>query len=776
MFKKIISLKNIKQLNHKKAPTVEFTNLNLIYGRNGAGKSTICRLLNYINSGDVDGIKKLRSFECVDEVNIQMLFDIDSQKKLISINTLSDIPYKFSVFDEKFVANNVYTHDGVKSSQLVNYYEFCLGQSSVEKQEKIQSLKLKNDTVSSKISPIEASLKLSFPNKSIAEITKIKKFADGESALAIAQTELEDVKQTAYLKARNKLSKLNVEMKNIDFSCFNIELEQISRFAKEKVEEHMSANMTEHNRLWIEEGFKSVTATDNCPFCAQPLNKSEIFHLYQEFINESYTTAVDDFDIHSQELELLISSLGVQIEDQEQLAENNVSAMQSWSDKFESLELKFDFSEATQLSTSLILEFSRLVRAKKKDILAQADFNRFNQLYKDLSACLVFTKYNESVAEFNTQIDTFLEKLGTSTSLAADAKILEIQESIKRHSDDVVNLLDTLKPLQKSKDANERSIKVLRGEIEAEQVQIISLYKESINSLLEKFFSFIRIDDLGRDNKGKGGTTRFTPAIKFIDSRLSLVDDSDGSKLVDRVLSCGDKTSLALAFFLSKFQSKTTHESIVVLDDPMSSLDVHRRTSTVREIYNLFERGYQTFVLSHDPYFLSDIRNHSNLSNHAACFELATQFIDTSMASTENMQYCQSSIVHREDFEQYVMHSYQHEYNTLTSFIENPQEDSKSAVARSIRPILEANLRLRFPHKFTNSIWLGAMITMIRDETDQTSIMFDKNNKLACIEEINEFSKAYHHANGFDTQIQQLDIQELKRYAKAVYLFITGLN
>jgi hypothetical protein len=47
---------------------------------------------------------------------------------------------------------------------------------------------------------------------------------------------------------------------------------------------------------------------------------------------------------------------------------------------------------------------------------------------------------------------------------------------------------------------------------------------------------------------------------------------------------------------------------------------------------------------------------------------------------------------------------------------------------------------------------------------------------LAEIQSINEFSKIYHHADGFDTCIQGIDFSTLHGYAKDTLRFITGIN
>ena len=73
-------------------------------------------------------------------------------------------------------------------------------------------------------------------------------------------------------------------------------------------------------------------------------------------------------------------------------------------------------------------------------------------------------------------------------------------------------------------------------------------------------------------------------------------------------LSTGDKTTLALAFFLAKLDHDgALNQKVVVFDDPLASHDSHRRGKTVEAIKELCGRCLQLIVLSHDEYFLRDV-------------------------------------------------------------------------------------------------------------------------------------------------------------------------
>ena len=138
MFTKIIKLENVKQWQHtgsKGGSENDFSKLNLIYGRNGAGKSTLTKILDLINKRDIAKIKKLAPLETEKEP----LFNFMIKGNSITLATLDQAP-EFHIFNQGFVDENLYSSNGVESSQLVNYYDFCLGKVSVDKQKQIDKL------------------------------------------------------------------------------------------------------------------------------------------------------------------------------------------------------------------------------------------------------------------------------------------------------------------------------------------------------------------------------------------------------------------------------------------------------------------------------------------------------------------------------------------------------------------------------------------------------------------------------------------------------------
>lgn len=771
MLERIIKIENIKQWQHKRALSQGFDKLNLIYGRNGSGKSTLSKIFNLINENDIAAIEGLKPIES-DGVPVLSLRVGGENVTLDSLQT----PFNFQVFNQEFIDSNLYIPNAKDRSQLTNYYEFSLGKVSVLKEQKIDALKAEIDAINVQLSPIDTRLSTKFANKTVAKIRGIKATPNADAEIASLEAQIQDLRSVEHYKIRKTLSPLTLTKPDLDTSIFTLNIESLSKEAQEKVEQHIANNLKERDVMWLETGTQLVNESDNnCPFCAQPLENSKIFGLYQDFISEAYTMASDKFELDSGQFELDVGDIGCKIEELESLVKSNSEIIKTWSDRIKGFNPKYDFKELDSLSTSLLHECVSLIKEKQKDLLLETDFTKFNQLFDSIFDGLDFSAYNSEVQEFNEQVTKFLNELATGSTQVLQAKINDIEETKKRFETEVVDDLANHKSLTDEKKHKTKKIKDLKEDIHKDQEDSIKEHKDSINQLLKNFHSMIRIKELDKDNKGKGGSTRLKYVITFIDKELSVENVDDNKHIFEHVLSLGDRSALALAFFLSKFSKANSGDSIIVLDDPMSSLDSYRKDATIVEIEKLINNGYQTIVFSHDPFFLSEIQKYSILSQHTKCFEIDVSYKKSDPLKADSSQYISSQMVERSDYDSHVLHSYHKEYNKLYDFVADAKDESKVEIARSIRPILEAHLRFLYPREFNEGVWLGNMITKIREETDPTSHFYDTHGQIGQITKINEFSKAFHHADGFDTQIQSLDLQTVQSYAQETLQFVTGI-
>ena len=439
MFTKIIKLENVKQWQHNSLGGSEndFGKLNLIYGRNGAGKSTLTKILDLINKRDSVKIKQLSPLETQKEP----IFNFMIKGKNITLASLDQAP-EFHIFNQDFISENLYSSNGVESSQLVNYYDFCLGKTSVDKQNEIDKLKEEISKLTNLLQPLETKLKGQF-NKSIDQIKKIPLKENIDSEISKLEEKLADIKAVNLYRQRKKISNLGIAKPSFDKSIFEVNLEKISQDAQEKVSQHMKNHFKKEDEHWIKDGLELVTETKACPFCAQNLANSPIFSFYSEFITESYKDACTNFEFnHHPAFESKAYDIGISIEELNEKISTNEELIQTWSDRVEKVDLKFDLKELEITYKLFFHEVRDLITKKEKDILAQVNFDKFDKLLKDVYEKAEFTEYNEKVTIFNQRIDNYLANLVEDDSTAISQTISELKLVKLRYSKEVIDELE----------------------------------------------------------------------------------------------------------------------------------------------------------------------------------------------------------------------------------------------------------------------------------------------------------------------------------------------
>jgi hypothetical protein len=135
----------------------------------------------------------------------------------------------------------------------------------------------------------------------------------------------------------------------------------------------------------------------------------------------------------------------------------------------------------------------------------------------------------------------------------------------------------------------------------------------------------------------------------------------------------------------------------------------------------------------------------------------------------------QDSAVEEWDVEEATRDVYLRDYFCIDEYLATGGSTDPRGVARCIRPLLEANLRLRFPKSFEREEWLGDFIGKIRDSGPNDTLALLKP-KLPELEDINNYSKKYHHdqnQSGWGTE--PVNEAQLRAYAKRTLEFVSGV-
>lgn len=227
-------------------------------------------------------------------------------------------------------------------------------------------------------------------------------------------------------------------------------------------------------------------------------------------------------------------------------------------------------------------------------------------------------------------------------------------------------------------------------------------------------------------------------------------------------LGSGDKSGLAFAFFLARLDAAPhIADKVVIFDDPMTSLDANRQTRTCQHIARLAAQAKQVIVLSHDAHFLREIWE-LVAGSQTKALRVVRQGREDSGLAEWNIEAETSG-------------DYYRNYYTLEDYLEGKFGGDLRDVARCVRPILEANLRLRFPGAFPRNKWLWDFLEAIRTATAPSPLV-KMQPFLRELYDINNFSKHFHHdQNPGGASTHPITDGELKPYVEATIQVISGV-
>ena len=99
---------------------------------------------------------------------------------------------------------------------------------------------------------------------------------------------------------------------------------------------------------------------------------------------------------------------------------------------------------------------------------------------------------------------------------------------------------------------------------------------------------------------------------------------------------------------------------------------------------------------------------------------------------------------------------------------------SSRAIAMSIRPLLEGNLRIRFPIEFKSNEWLGDFIDKVRKGASES--LGRMKSQLSELEDINDYCKKFHHDKNPLADIEPIVESELLTYVKRTLNVLQGVH
>lgn len=747
-FEKIQNIGQIK--DYTASGDVSFKRVNLIYGENAVGKSTLSAIFRSLKTGDTTAINLKKTFGATEPVEQQVIIKINSEQgkadqefKYVTghgQNWDKHIIPNIEIFDAYFVEKNILSGWQCSTEQQKNLPNLILGEDGVSQVLQLEKYKteltetipaaenqLKNKIINDY--PIFANLALK-PEDFLQKFYIIPKPADDydyDQEIQIIENRIKILQSLANNPERKPFRLLPIPDFNKDYFINNIlhkTLDSLSSEAEQRVKEH-AANFNMPSAAWLVQGNTFLGDKKTCPFCGQSVSEVDLIHAYKAYFSEEYknfNAALKTYD-------------GISVLGESKIAEIaniillNDTTRKAFNGGIEDEWPTIDVNEFKNVCARLYNVLQSAHEKKKSLVLDSVDLPpEFESLFAKFFLFVQKIKdYNDAINATNTK----LSELNADDLPNETQKLSNIKMQKARWCELDLLAENEVKPLIEQRSEVTRNNKNLQETFRANAIEFKNKYENSINAFLDSFGVNFRVQITPPNFRTAKPSYDFGVIIDgYTENVISARPRTsiDLEQCVGNALSEGDKSTLAFAFFLAKLtQNGMLDEKIVVIDDPISSLGDFRKRKTVVEIRKLSEHVSQLFVLSHDPLFLNDIMKNTR---------------DQTPKSLIIKKDRIGSVIEGCNLSEIVKGRHLKAYGLIKRYSETSTHnaDEKRNVIAAIRLYLEGLLQSLYPNEFKPEGYLGEYCGII--ERNPNHKLRDIKHQLSYL---NEISGTEHH-------------------------------
>ncbi len=553
----------------------DFNRYNLLYGWNYSGKTTLSRALRCLEHG-----KRHPDFE---QAEVRIHTDDNKTYDLVALEN----PPAIRVFNSDFVKENLVFDTGNAAPILV------LGEADIAKQALVvqkrvdrEKLRTERDANQKAKTDTRESLDKALTNYARDVIKNPLGKPDygrlkfepkvAECAANPAQFLLgEDNFPATSAVYRSVDKKASLSPKVSAFSSLSGLHRQCESLLNRSIVGQPIPHLVNNAELesWVDKGRPLHKDRDTCQFCGQSLPANFLIHLSQHF---------------TVEYDKLIADLAVMRTRLVEVKEESVEV---------DAETSFYPELAGRLRTALFnLGEAQKSRANAVDQLLQAVENKEQKPFTSLP-CPAIDDGQQDVDDALSELNQVVDDHNTRTALF-EAKKQEAFEKLERHyaasfavEQDYIKKTELIETLGQEIEVQGTKLDELDREIRDLEKQISEASKgaERINELLGTYF---RKEDL---------QIAVSPDKRFQTMR---------GKQIAKNLSEGEKTAIAFAYFVTRVQDGKVPlaDTIVMVDDPVSSLDAGHLFNTYALIKTQLAGCRQLFVSTHSFEFYNLVR------------------------------------------------------------------------------------------------------------------------------------------------------------------------
>lgn len=750
----------------KPLQNTRFGPCTLIFGENGWGKSTLADILRSLSTNNPVLLVGRITLDAT--APQKAVLHVSGQNAIFQDGAWSGPRPRIAVYDSAFINDNVYSGDIVSAEHLKNQYGLVVGEEGVSRVRRIVELDGENRDNNKAITDTENELKnlmrgLAPPSMQLETFLHLQVRADINEAIAAQDVKVQQARRAKELKAAVEPAVYPLPTEAETFrALLQRSIDDIAADAVARVRAHIDAHQCQigesampHER-WLEAGMP-FTGGGDCPFCGQHLADRTLIEAYKDIFSDAYKQLGQAVRNAAATLEKYKS--GEFRQAAARTHEKNERHFQYWQEAGKLIQPEIEAPDIAVTHMERVAEaLLALFTEKQANLTAAIGAEQTVDALEDWEAGRAFFRNaNAMIGRFTGEIKTLKESIDPAALPSLENEINILQAQKKRHEPDtlaVAALLDTLK--QKKKDIATEKARI-RKELDQHGRIITTDLGTAINNYLKRLGAGFRIDYREPDYRGKEPSASYNILIKEV-----AVAPRSGAGEIDKpcfrnTLSAGDKSTLALAFFLAKVNADPKlSELIVVLDDPFTSLDHFRREFTANEIRKLCAKAMQNIVLSHEKTFL---RLLWDKIDHSSIASLAIQSGASGITSIAPF-----------DIEAATQPRHITERMQLEEFAEGEVHEPKYIRTR-LRTVCEDFYRKGDPSRFRQAANLEEVIRIIGNAPDDYvyKAAFDD------LRAINEYSRGDHHAARPGNPSEEISAEELKQFCLLVLEITRGM-
>jgi hypothetical protein len=363
--------------------------------------------------------------------------------------------------------------------------------------------------------------------------------------------------------------------------------------------------------------------------------------------------------------------------------------------------------------------------------------------------------YNAAIEAANTAIGAFKDTASRAKLQSAQNELRWLELTKIRHEEPIRSAAEEFKRLTGEKDALDKVKDRARDKLDKYSADVVSRHLKAINDHLDNFNAGFSLAELKVEYTGREPNSTFCVIINGAKVEMGNNKAPLDEASFKNTLSGGDRTTLALSFFLAQIADDPNKaQCAVIFDDPFNSQDRFRRTYTINQIIRCGDEVAQVVVLSHDNLFLREMWDKPLPKDNRKSLSLTPCGVEDTLLLEWNIE----DDTEGEDAAN---------KRVLASFYQGEGGEPRDVVKR-IRPVVETYMTRVVP-ELAKIKSLGDKLGKIRDDGGPPALLQQYNR----IDDLNAFTRKYMHGEGRNPDAEHLSAAELRGWVKKT-LELTG--